>query len=408
MKYSIGILVTIILFTGCATMDSILTPVDKEINKTKSIYNELTYSVDESLNEISKDVKDLEVDIYESPIVKFFSDDKTILKYRDKNFVKWSSSSKYNSKKLIRRYLRKNNIKLDERDLKIEDKMNILNKYFFAKLKREYKNKFTKENKKIVFDPFLTDRENVNKIYEYKTKLRHWEHQWNIDMQVTQKKVAQLMLSSLFDTPRIKYISYNPYDEKLYLRVFSLKNKFEQKIHMKLDSDMAKNIKKNLKYLEPIIYFRFNENKLDLFAMNFIYKEKVLFGEFTDETYFRNSSIVFNTDKLSLKEQDVTYSEIVKNIVPPTWYYNLEDKNIGYGQGKDKNDAKNDAYKNIAQSIKVVVNSNFTMTKKVSGSLSTKHLKSNTNIKADDITIKNTKVIKVEKKDGIWFVAIEY
>lgn len=187
-----------------------------------------------------------------------------------------------------------------------------------------------------------------------------------------------------------------------------MKNKFEQKIHISLNSDIAKNIKKNIKYLQPVVYFKFNENKLDLAAVNFIYKEKVLFAEFTDETYFRNSSIIFSTDKLSLKEQDVSYSEIVKNIVPPSWYYNLEDKNIGYGQGKDKNDAKNDAYKNIAQNIKVVVNSNFTMTKKVSGDLSTKHLKSDTNVKANDITIENSKVIKVEKKDSIWFVAIEY
>lgn len=212
MKYSISILVTIILFSGCATMDRVLTPVDKKINKTKSIYNEIKYSVDESLNNLNKDVKDLELDIYESPIVKFFSNDKSIIKYRDKNLVKWSNTSEYNSKKLIQKYLLKNNIRLNENDLKVSDKMDILNKFFFDKLKHEYKNKFTKENKKITFDPFLTDRENVNKIYEYKTKLRLWEHQWNIDMHITQKKVAKLMLSTLFDTPRTKFISYDPYD----------------------------------------------------------------------------------------------------------------------------------------------------------------------------------------------------
>jgi len=408
MKHSISIFVTIILFSGCAPMDRVLTPVDKKINETKSIYNEIKYDVDESISSINQNIKGLTSDFHESSLSKFFSDEKKIIEYRDENFVKWSKKSTFNSRQLIERYLNKNDIKLNEKDLKVSDKMDILNKFFFNKLKKEYARKFQQKNKKVVFDSFLTDRENINKIDEYKTKLKHWEHEWNINMHETHKKVAKLMLSTLFHTPRIKFISYDPYDEKLYLNIFSRKNKFNQKIYVKVDRDLARKIEKNINYLEPIIYFKFKENKLDLTAVNLIYKKKALFAEFTDETYFRNSSIVFSTDKLSLKEQDVSYSEIVKNIVPPSWYHNLQNKNIGYGQGKDKNDAKNDAYKNIAQNIKVVVNSNFTMTKKVSGSLSTKHLKSDTNVKADDITIENSKVIKVEKKDSIWFVAIEY
>jgi len=408
MKYTFIILLITIVFSGCAMMDRALTPVDNNINKSETIYNDIKYDVDKSINNINQNIKGLASDLHESSIVKFFSDEKTILKYRDENFVKWSEKSRYNSKQLIVKYLNKNDIKLNERDLKVSDKMDILNKFFFNKLKNEYARKFQQKNKKVTFDSFLTDRENINKIHNYKTKLKHWEHEWNINMYETHKKVAKLMLSTLFHTPRIKFISYNPYDEKLYLNVFSRKNKFNQKIYVKVDRDLAKNIEKNINYLKPIIYFKFKENKLDLAAVNLIYKKKKLFAEFTDETYFRNSSIVFSTDKLSLKDQDVSYSEIVKNIVPPSWYYNLEDKNIEYGQGKDKNDAKNDAYKNIAQNIKVVVNSNFTMTKKISGSLSTKHLKSDTNVKADDISIENSKVIKVEKKDGIWFVAIEY
>lgn len=408
MKFSISILVAIILFSGCATMDKVLIPVDDNINKSESIYNDIKYDVDESITNMNQNIKDLSSDFHESSLVKFFSDEKKIIEYRDENFVKWSKKSRYNSKQLIKKYLNKNDIKLNEKDLKVSDKMDILNKFFFNKLKKEYARKFQQKNKKVIFDSFLTDRENINKIHNYKTKLKHWEHEWNINIYKTHKQVAKMMLSTLFHTPRTKFISYDPYDEKLYLSVFSRKNKFKQKIYIKVDSDSAKNIERNINYLQPIIYFKFKENKLDLAAVNFIYKKKVLFAEFTDETYFRNSSIVFSTDKLSLKDQDVTYSEIVKNIVPPTWYYNLEKKNIGYGQGKGKNDAKNDAYKNIAESIKVVVNSNFTMTKKVSGTLSTKHLKSDTNVKADDITIENSKIIKVEKKDSIWFVAIEY
>lgn len=407
MKYIFSMLFVIVL-TGCATMDKALTPIDKNLNKSESLYNDVKYDVDESINSMAQNLNDLKTDLYESPIVQYFSDEKQILEFRDKNFVKWSRNSNYNSRQIIRQYLVRNNISLNERDLKVSDKMDILNKYFFKKLKKEYTREFQRKNKKITFDPFLTDRENINKIHEYKTKLKSWEHKWNINMYNTHKKVAKLMLSTLFHKPRIKFISYNPYDEKLYLNIFSRKNKFEQKIYVKVNRDFAKEIEKNIKKLQPLVYFKFKENKLDLAAVNLKYKKKILLAEFTDETYFRNRSIVFSTDKLSLQEQNVEYSELVKNIIPPSWYYNLENKNVGYGQGKEEKDAKNDAYKNIAQNIKVVVNSNFTMTKKVSGNLSTKNLKSDTNVQANNITIENSKVIKVEKKDNIWFVAIEY
>ena len=408
MKYIFSIITITILFSGCAMMDKALTPLDHNINKSESIYNDIKYDVDKSITNINQNIKGLSSDFHESSFVKFFSDEKKIIEYRDENFVKWSKKSNYNSRKLIKRYLDKNNMKLNEKDLKLSDKMDILNKYFFKKFKKEYARKFQQKNKKVTFDPFLTDRENINKIHDYKTKLKSWEHDWNINIYETHKKVAKLMLSTLFHTPKIKFLSYDPYDEKIYLNIYSRKNKFEQKIYIKAKRDLAKSIEKNITYLKPTVYFKFKENKLDLAAVNVIFKKKVLLAEFTDETYFRESSIVFSTDKLSLQDQDVEYSEVVKNITPPSWYYNLENKNVGYGQGTEEKDAKHNAYKNIAQNIKVVVNSNFTMTKKVSGDLSTKNLKSDTNVQAKNITIENSKVIKVEKKDNIWFVAIEY
>jgi hypothetical protein len=82
--------------------------------------------------------------------------------------------------------------------------------------------------------------------------------------------------------------------------------------------------------------------------------------------------------------------------------------NIGYGQGQDQKEAKSDAYRSIAQSIKVTVNSNFTSSKQISGNTYSKNLKSKVDLNVKDIDIKNSKVLKLEKKDGIWFVAIGY
>ena len=81
MKYTISILVTIILFSGCATMDKVLTPVDDNINKSESIYNDIKYDVDESITNMNQNIKGLSSDFHESALVKFFSDENKIIKY---------------------------------------------------------------------------------------------------------------------------------------------------------------------------------------------------------------------------------------------------------------------------------------------------------------------------------------
>lgn len=404
--FNISILVT--LFTGCATVDKALVPVDNTVYKLKTIYKDTHHSIKETYNNTSHNINELKSNIYETPVVNIIFDDDDILVNRDQNFIKWSGSTNYSSIKIIKSYMKKNNISLDENSLKVSDKMNILKEHFFDKLKKEHISKFENKNKKVKFNSFLTDRENIKKIYEYKTKLSISEHDWNMNISKTQKKVAELMLATLFDKPIIKFISYDPYEKELYLLVSSKQNGFKQKIKFEIPKDFAKSIKKNLAYLKPVIYFKFDNNKLELVGASIRYNKRSFLGKFTDSSYFRESSIKMSTDKLSLKEQDVQYTEVVKNITPPSWYFHLEGENIGYGQGKTKDEAKSDAYKNIAQNIKVVVNSSFTTNKKVSGSISSKSLKSDIKVKAQDIAIENSKVIKLEKKDGIWFVAITY
>jgi hypothetical protein len=396
-------------FSGCTSIiEKNLVPLDNVLNQTKTMYFDTSHSVDESYENILNNIANTKSNIYESKVVKFFTSDRQIAENREKNFVQWDSSSKYNSTRIIRRYLRKNNIKLREKELMISDKMEILKDYFFDKLKKEYLYEFQMKNKKVKFDSFLTDRENIEKIYAYKTALTQWEHQWNIDIYKTQKKVSELILSTLFGKQRLKFVSYNPYEEELFLSIKSQKEDFDQKIKIDVNKNIARDIKKNIRYTKSSIFYQLNENKLELVGVSIYRKKEIYLGEFTNTTYFRQRGITISTDTLDLKDEDVQYTEIIQNITPPSWYYEIKDKNVGYGQGLNQKDAQSDAYKNIAQSIKVVVNSNFTSEKQISGSILTKSLKSNLNIKSNEITIKKSEVLKLEKKEGIWFIAIKY
>ncbi len=396
------------LFSGCAIVDKTLAPVDTTINNTKEIYKDSSNYIDTSLSQITNKVSNSKSELYENKLVKFFLPNETMLENRESNFIKWNTRSKYNSNKIIRRYLRNEKIDLKAKELLLSDKMEILKEFFFDQLKKEYFKEFQRNHKKVTFDAFLTDRENIEKIYQYKSALSNLEHKWNINIYHTQKKVSELILSTLFGKQNVTFISYNPYDGELFLSIESEKEDFHQKIKISVDKSTAKELKKYTKNIKTSIFFQLINNKLELVGVNLYYKKEIYLAELTDTAYFRQKTIAISTDTLDLKEQDVQYTKLIQNITPPSWFYALKGERIGYGQGKDEKDAKVDAFKNIAQSIKVVVNSNFIAKKKLEGSIITKSLNSDINIKSDEITIKNSKVIKLEKKDAIWFIAIKY
>ena len=397
-----------LLFSGCAIVDNTLAPIDKTINNTKIIYNDSSHYIDNSLSQISNKVTDTKSELYENSLLKLFISNEAILENRESNFIKWDKRSKYNSNRIIRKYLRDKKIDLKEKELLVSDKMEILKEYFFEQLKKEYFKEFQKNHKKVTFDSFLTDRENIEKIYQYKLALSNLEHKWNKNISKTQKKVSELIISTLFGKQKVNFISYNPYEEEVFLSIESEKEDFHQKVKIDIDKSIAKELKKNVKKIKSSVFFQLVNNKLELVGINLYYKKEVYLAEFTDTAYFRQQTIVISEDTLDLKEQDVQYTKLIQNITPPEWFYTLKGDRIGYGQGKDEKDAKVDAFKNIAQSIKVVVNSNFIAKKKLEGSILTKSLNSDINVKSNEITIKNSKVIKLEKKDAIWFIAIKY
>ena len=400
----------LLLFTGCATLDKAIIPVDETINKLEAAHQKSGHSREENFDALGDATDKIKSAFHESAFAKFFSSDETIAQNRKQYFVVWNSASEYDTNKILIEKLKGSGIS-DPETLKTSDKMKILKEYFFQVLKEQHAMEFASRHKKPEFNEFLTDRENINLIHEYKIALAEAEHQWRINLSDTQKKVAQLMLSTLYSEPILKYISYNPYDEAMFLSIESKKQGFMEKIKVDIDKNIAPIIKTNISNVAPDIFFKFNDDVLEFVGINITFDKKTYVCDVVDSTYARQSDVVFTSDDISLESLDVQYYNVVKMIKPPQWFNNIKADShqiIGFGEGIKKADAKKEAYKDIAMSIKTTVSASFESEKTVSGSTSTSKYKSSSKQKVEDISIKGSKVLKIEKKDGLWFVAIAY
>jgi len=408
--YKYALIITGTLISGCATLDKAMTPVDKGINSTKTVIQNIDHSIGETMSNLGNSVSDMKAGLMESSLMQMFVSDDTILENRQNNYVTWEKATQYNANSILKQALKETDIN-DPEKLKTSQKMSILKDYFFQLLKEEHANKFSKYHKKPEFNEFLTDRENIQKIYEYKLALKESEHDWKISLRKTQKKVAELMLSTLYAKPIVKYVSYNPYEEEMFLSIEASNGGFKEKIKIDAKKDLAISMKKNISHIQPYIFYKFDNDILNFVGINIKFNEKPHLCEVVDSTYVRQSDVVFTSDEINLDSLNVKYYDIVKNIKPPSWFNNLttdEKEIIGYGEGLKKDDAKKEAYKEIAMSIRTTISTNIKSEKVVSGSKVSSHSTSNTQQKVEDISIKGSKVLKVEKKDGLWFVAIRH
>jgi len=408
--YKYAQIIAITLISGCATLDKAMTPVDEGINSTKTAIQKIDHSIGETMSDIGNSVSDMKAGIMENSLMKLIVSDDSILESRQNNYVTWKEATQYNANSILKQALETTDINNPD-SLKTSDKMSILKDYFFKLLKEEHANKFSQKHKKPEFSEFLTDRENIQKIHEYKSALLDSEHEWKVSLKKTQKKVAELMLSTLYAKPVVKYVSYNPYEEELFLSVEASNGGFKEKIKLDAEKDLAISMKKNINQIQPYIFYKFDDDVLGFVGIDIKFDDKPLLCEVVESTYVRQSDVVFTTDEINLDALNVKYYDIVKNITPPAWFNNLttDDKQIiGYGEGLKKDDAKKEAYKEIAMSIKTTISTNIKSEKVVSGSKVSNNSTSNTQQKVEDISIKGSKVLKVEKKDGLWFVAIRH
>ena len=403
-------IISILLLSGCATVDKALVPVDNAVNQTKSTYQSAGHSISETMNDLDNNTTDLQSSFYESSLIKLFLSDDSISKNREQYYVSWNNSSGHIANKIIKSKLADSEIKNPD-NLKTSQKMVILKDHFFDSLKNKHARAFSSKHKKPEFNEFLTDRENIEKIHQYKTALAESEHVWRISLQQTKKEVAELMLSTLYSTPLLKYISYDPYNKELFLSIESLNPGFKQKIRVDADKIIASTMKDNISQIKPYVFFKFNEDTLEFVGINIKHKNKAYICTIIDNAFKRQSDVIFTSEELSLKALDVQYYNVVKNIKPPEWFNNIkseENQIIGFGEGINKDNAKKEAFSDIAMSIKTTVSSDFESEKVLSGSTYASNYKSSSKQKVEDVDIKGSKVLKIEKKDGLWFVAILY
>ena len=94
----------------------------------------------------------------------------------------------------------------------------------------------------------------------------------------------------------------------------------------------------------------------------------------------------------------------------PSWYHHLPNKEnlfIGYGNGKSELEAKANARSDIASSISVSVDDTFSKQIKSKKGKFTKNINQNS-LQKSKLTISDTKVVRIESHNGIYFVALQY
>jgi len=94
----------------------------------------------------------------------------------------------------------------------------------------------------------------------------------------------------------------------------------------------------------------------------------------------------------------------------PSWYYNLPIKAtsyIGYGQGSSEDEAKKQAINDIASQISTKVDNKIVQNKRLSDGKYKKQTDINSS-QTSKALLSDTKVIKTQSSDGVFYVAIEY
>lgn len=392
----------------CLTLVS-CSAVTETANSTEQGYKK----VGNYLGEASQNVVDAKntvvAEIKENSLIRLFRDDKDIIKNREKHFVKWQASSSFNPTNIYSQYLRTSGLGGSVSDLNTSQKMVVLKDYFYDYKKQQHTRAFKTKHQKPTFDEFLTDVENINAIHSYKMALLDAEHKWEVESKQIKKEVAQLSLSTLYGKPVLKYLSYDPDDEEMFFSLVSERGNFKEKIKTDVKKDLARKVKQQVRRVQPKLFFEFSDNSLSLLAIHLELDKQTFLTDIVEQEFVRNSDIKFVSKSLTLEEEDISYTEQIKNLTPPDWYLSSEfGDNVAFGQGLSVDEAVNEAVKSIAKSRNVTVSGTEYSKVNKAGDQSTSSYSSNYQQTVDGVKIKSHKSIKQSLKSGLWFVAISY
>ena len=411
-----------IIYSGCASSvgskdlskstTKVLIGVDETTYSVKNSYEKSKHIVNSSLNSVKNLFTNITTDIYESKVAQLMLSDDKILEKRE-DLVVWDKGSWDSAKYIIKKELKKEGSSVDYDGLSLSQKIKLLNSYYFDQAANRYMDAFSSKHKKPKFDKFKSDRENIEAVNRYKYELNRSKYEWEEKLPQIQKQIAQKILATLYGKPKIGDITYDPNEEKIYMKISSTNENFSQTVSFQIDPAEAKKLDQHKNYLKPKIYFKFSNNNIELIGASIGYNKKQYLAHFTNESYQRDTSLVLtdnNTD-IDLKKLNVDYKIKAKDIENPEWFYNLKEPEgtiIGYGTGESEDAAKNSALKNIAQSLEVDVDAKISMDKKMDGSRYSSKINQKINVKTKKRKLKGIKMLNSVKKDGIYFVAISY
>ncbi|SFV59466.1 hypothetical protein MNB_SM-6-1431 [hydrothermal vent metagenome] len=233
-----------------------------------------------------------------------------------------------------------------------------------------------------------------------------------------------------------KDFRYDAEEQKLYFTIYSKKGGFSQDVVASIPPNDAKSIKLKRAF-KVIPEISFENNKLILRGFSILDTD-------SDNQYKINyTNINYKPESVSLRvvsakesikkeinnyfkkykqrdkkivdtsKKEIWYIDIVKNINAkiPKWFSapSTGDKIIGYGEGKTLKEAKAKARDELAYMINVKVNTQLTQTNEINNFKSFSEVKNQTRQSSNvDLSSKDYKLYKQERRDGIWYVGFEY
>jgi len=404
-----------IIISGCTTnkaIDTVGVPYEKVSYKVKTKFNDSINYLDKQYSFFQEQLKGIKSNILENKFAQYIIPDSVILRNR-KSFITWSQGSKIDQEKIAQKILKEKHISLSYKELKLTNKLALLNDYFFEEAKKNYLKAFAIKNPRPKYNDFLTQTGNIKVFNNYKLLLDKSKHNWKINLLKTRKKVAQKALSTLYGDIIVKNIEYDISEEKLHMQIHSQYNQFSQNISISVEAEKAKKMKKFFTKLKPSIYFSFKNETLSLVGISIYFEKENYLAQLSQENFIKKNTIILltNDTKLNTTSLNIDYKRVIKNMKPPKWFYNLPEQTdaiIGYGSGYNKENAKTDAYRDISESLEVNIKSQSSIEKSLQGDLYGSKKYSKVDIKSKNITLQGTKILQSETKDGVVYIAILY
>ena len=336
---------------------------------------------------------------------RVLSDD-TIHSSRE-NFVPWATGSSKSAQEIFKHYYPNiNYLSLQE-----DKKLNLLFQHFMEQAQKEFLQDLQKRYPTPEFDQFLSDRENIRVFNEHSLNIRRAENEWERNLFQTKRDVMANVLAAYYGAPKVSDINYDGNNERLYFKVSSTYNDFASIVYLDEKSDKARTIYENIQNLQPVVYFQMQDEGLRYIGITALYQDNIYITHDSDENLVRDTYIVAQSSDIDLSSIDTGYRIIRQNITPPSWVYEPSKDPAHlwiYGTGASLDIAKENARVELANSISVEVSSQSqTRVYGDSSSVAREYERLSTQ-KSQEIVIEDSLFTKHEKKDGYYYVRMQY